>query len=77
MKEIDIAGADIEELRFKFTNYRRLREAARVRKLENSPFGGLISTLYYDWYWYLAFSEERIKKAMRGEWGKVFEKYRR
>jgi hypothetical protein len=81
--EIDIVGADIKEFRFKFA-ITETSGAARVRKMENmlssgflAPLGDLVSTLYYDWYWYLAKSEERIKKAMKGEWGKVFERYRR
>ncbi|MFA6472573.1 MAG: DUF362 domain-containing protein, partial [Candidatus Latescibacterota bacterium] len=74
--EMDIAGADLKDLRFKFT-ITETPGASHVRRLENAPLGGLVSTLYYDWYWYLAFGEERIKKAMKGGWGKVFEGYRR
>ena len=76
INEMDIAGAELKDLRFKFT-ITETPGAARVRRLENFPLGGLVSTLYYDWYWYLAFGEERIKKAMKGGWGKVFEGYRR
>jgi uncharacterized protein (DUF362 family) len=83
ISEIETSGADIKELRFQFT-ITETPGAARVRSIENllsggflSPLSELVSTLYYDWYWYLAFSEERIKKAMKGGWGKVFEGYRR
>ncbi|MDP2984808.1 MAG: DUF362 domain-containing protein [Candidatus Latescibacter sp.] len=83
ISEMEIAGADIKDLRFRFT-INETPGAARVRRFENmlsggflSPLSELVSTLYYDWYWYLAFSEERIKKAMKGGWGKVFETYRR
>jgi hypothetical protein len=83
IREIETVGADLKELRFRFT-IAETPGAARVRRMENllsggflAPLGDLVSTLYYDWYWYLAFSEERIKKAMRGGWGKVFETYRR
>lgn len=82
-EDIELAGDDISGMRFGFSIVEPA-VARRVRTLERAVFGTvlepaarLVSTVYHDWYRYLAFGEERIKRAMSGEWGKVFEGYRR
>jgi hypothetical protein len=82
-EDIELAGDDISGMRFGFSIVEP-PGAQMVRTLERAAFGTvlgpaarLVSTVYHDWYRYLAFGEERIKQAMSGEWGKVFESYRR
>jgi len=81
--DIELVGDDFSGTRFGF----RIAETAgarRVRVIERAasgtplePLAGLVSTVYYNWYRFLAFGEDRIRRAMNGAWGKVFEGYRR
>jgi uncharacterized protein (DUF362 family) len=82
-EEIELVGDDISGMRFRFRIVKPAG-ARLVRVLERvasgtvlEPAARFVSTVYHDWYRYLAFGEERIKRAMRGEWGKVFEGYRK
>ncbi len=81
--DIELAGDDISGLRFGM----RIEEPVwgkRVRALERmaagnimGPVAGLAATIYYDWHRYLTVGEGRIKEAMRGPWGEMFERYRK
>ena len=81
--KIEILGADISDLTLRLS-LEETPVARRVRSLERAtsgnilkPFGQSLSALYYDWYWFLTVGEDRIRHAMRGAWGPVFERYRR
>ena len=83
MKEIELTGDDITGLNFHFA----LKQAGmdyRIRTMEKAlagsflaPVSQLMSTAYNDFYWYVHTGEKHIKKAMKGDWGKLFEDYRK
>lgn len=83
LSEIDVVGADIDRLTFRL-EINESQGARRIRQFERmtdgtffQPLARMASTMYHDWYYYLAFGEGRIREAARGPWGKVFESYRR
>ena len=83
MNEIEVAGDDITGLNFHFA----LKQAGmdyRIRTMGKAlagsflaPVSQFMSTAYNDFYWYVHTGEERIKNAMKGDWGKLFEDYRK
>ena len=81
--EIEVRGEDVSGLSLQL-GMEETPGTRRVRSLVRAtdgnvlkPVGRFVSTLYYDWYWFLTIGEERIRQAMRGSWGQVFERYRR
>ena len=81
--DIELAGDDVSGLRFCM----KIDEPVwgrRVRAFERASSGtimglaaGFAATVYYDWFRYLTVGEGRIREAMRGPWGEVFERYRK
>jgi hypothetical protein len=81
--DIDLVGDDVTGMRFGFM-VEEPPGARGVRAFERAlgesllaPLAWLVSGIYHDWYRFLTVGENRIREAMRGEWGKVFESYRR
>ena len=83
MNEIEVLGEDISGINFHFSveqtgmDYRVRRMGKAFASSFLAPFSRLISTLYNDFYWYVHVGEKRIRNAMKGEWGKLFEGYRK
>lgn len=82
LSEIQVLGADLSELSFPLSP-KESPGARRVRSLDQAadgtvfaPLGKAVTTLF-DWYWFLTVGEDRIRQALRGPWGQVFERYRR
>ncbi|MBN1293423.1 MAG: DUF362 domain-containing protein [Candidatus Latescibacteria bacterium] len=76
---IGIVGENLSDIAFNF----KIKQPGmdyRIRSLEKfsfiSGFSRFLTVLYNDFYWYVHVGEERIKNALKGEWGDVFEKYR-
>ncbi len=83
MNEIEVAGDDITGLNFHFT-LKQTGMDYRIRTMEKAlagsflaPVSQLMSTAYNDFYWYVHTGEGHIKNAMKGDWGKLFEDYRK
>jgi len=83
MNEIELAGDDSTGVNYHF-NVKQAGMDYRIRTMEKAlsgsflaPASQLMSTAYNDFYWYVHTGEKRIKKAMKGDWGKLFEEYRK
>jgi len=40
-----------------------------------APWSYLASILYHDWYWYPCVGRRRVREALEGKWGRLFEAY--
>ena len=83
VKEIEVLGDDISGMNFSFridghTLGARLRrcEATKNGKAP-SLISRFISFIYHDMYWFYAMREDFVREFKKGEWGKLFESYRK
>lgn len=89
-RNIDVIGEDISKVNFHFkvkdTFASRGQKAIYwgfLKPLENLllrspivPWSFLASRAYHDFFWYPVFGRSRVRRIMRTEWGRAFEKYR-
>ena len=83
VKEIEMSGDDISGMHFGFridgqSMGARLRygEATRNGKAP-SLIHRLMSFIYHDMYWFYSMRENLVREFKKGDWGKLFESYRR
>ena len=86
---IEILGENIDDVNFGFTTKKsiviwgdQMLRKGMLRFLEkpllHSPlviWAPFASNLYHDYLWYPTVGRKRIKKFMKSEWGKLFEKF--
>ena len=89
-REIEVVGADIDEVRWQVT-VRQDTLASRGQKLIYwgplksleklllrtviAPWSYAASRLYHDVYWYNAIGRGRVRQALKGPWGALFQRY--
>ena len=89
-REIEVVGADIDEVRWQVA-VRQDTLASRgqkaiywgpLKRLEKlllrtviAPWSYAASRLYHDVYWYNAIGRRRVRQALRGRWGELFQRY--
>ena len=89
-REIEIIGDDISSVNFGFHKNRntfaskgqKLIYWGPLKPLEKillrtfiTPWSYAASIIYHDWYWYNVIGRRRVRKALKTDWGKLFEKY--
>jgi len=81
--EIEILGEDISGMHFDFHAGQSGMDT-RIRLMEKklagtflAPLSRLLTVLYSDFYWYVGVGEKLIRNAMKGNWGTLFESYRK
>jgi uncharacterized protein (DUF362 family) len=88
-KEIEVVGADIEEVNFHFQTKKSFVIAGdqMIRKgwlrpmeklLLHSPlmvWAPFASSAYHDWYWYPTKGTRYVNEFMKTGWGELFKKY--
>ncbi len=90
VREIEVVGEDIEEVRWD-VEARRETFASRgqkliywgpLKRLEKvllrtaiAPWSYAASRLYHDVYWYNVIGRGRVREALGGVWGQLFQKY--
>ena len=90
LSEVDIVGEDIERVAWE-AQKRRETFASRgqkliywgpLKRLERvllqtwiAPWSFLASRAYHDLYWYNVVGRRRVRKALRTEWGRLFQRY--
>lgn len=89
-REIEVVGADIDEVRWQVA-VRQDTLASRgqkaiywgpLKRLEKlllrtviAPWSYAASRLYHDVYWYNAIGRGRVRQALKGPWGALFQRY--
>ena len=89
-REIEVVGADIDEVRWQVAA-RQDTFASRgqkaiywgpLKRLEKmllrtviAPWSYAASRLYHDVYWYNAIGRGRVRRALQGPWGELFQRY--
>ena len=89
-REIELVGDDVSGVNFRFNGHRNTFASwgqkqiywGPLKPLENLllrtalvPWSYLASLLYHDVYWYPFIGRRRVQKALKGEWGRLFQKY--
>ncbi len=89
-REIEIVGDDVSGVNFRFNGHGNTFASwgqkqiywGPLKPLENLllrtalvPWSYLASLLYHDVYWYPFIGRRRVRKALKGEWGRLFQKY--
>ena len=89
-REIEVVGADIEKVRWQVaarqdtfaSRGQKLIYWGPLKRLEKmllrtviAPWSYAASRLYHDVYWYNAIGRRRVRKALNGEWGRLFQRY--
>jgi len=83
VKEIEILGDGLPDGHFGFRIDDRsmgasLRRGEATRNGKSfSVIHSLMSFIYHDIYWFYAMREDIVREFKKGEWGKLFESYRR
>ncbi len=89
-REIEVVGADIDEVRWQVAA-RQDTFASRgqkaiywgpLKRLEKvllrtviAPWSYAASRLYHDVYWYNVVGRGRVRRALQGPWGELFQRY--
>ena len=89
-REIEVVGADIDEVRWQVAA-RQDTFASRgqkaiywgpLKRLEKmllrtviAPWSYAASRLYHDVYWYNVIGRGRVRRALQGPWGELFQRY--
>lgn len=83
VREIEMSGDDISGMHSGFridgqSMGARLRRGEATRN-GNAPslIHNLTSFIYHDMYWFYSMRENLVREFKKGEWGKLFESYRR
>lgn len=89
-REIEVVGIDVDEVRWQVaaqqdtfaSRGQKLIYWGPLRRLEKlllrttiAPWSYAASRLYHDAYWYNAIGRGRVRKALRGPWGELFQRY--
>ena len=89
-REIEVVGADIEEVRWQVaaredtfaSRGQKLIYWGPLKRLEKlllrtviAPWSYAASLLYHDVYWYNAIGRRRVRQALKGPWGELFQRY--
>lgn len=89
-REIEVVGADIEQVRWQVaarqetfaSRGQKLIYWGPLKRLEKlllrtviAPWSYAASRLYHDVYWYNAVGRGRVRRALNGPWGKLFQRY--
>ena len=89
-REIDVVGADIEQVKWQVASQQetfasrgqKLIYWGPLKRLEKlllrtaiAPWSYAASRLYHDVYWYNVVGRGRVRRALRGPWGELFQRY--
>jgi len=89
-REIEVVGADIDEVRWQVaarqdtfaSRGQKLIYWGPLKRLEKvllrtviAPWSYAASRLYHDVYWYNVVGRGRVRKALGGPWGELFQQY--
>ncbi len=89
-REIEVVGADVERVRWQVaarqdtfaSRGQKLIYMGPLKRLEKlllrtviAPWSYAASRLYHDVYWYNAIGRGRVREALRGPWGELFQRY--
>ena len=89
-REIEVVGADIEQVKWQVaarqdtfaSRGQKLIYWGPLKRLEKmllrtviAPWSYAASRLYHDVYWYNAVGRGRIRQALNGPWGELFQRY--
>ena len=89
-REIDVVGADIEQVKWQVaaqqetfaSRGQKLIYWGPLKRLEKlllrtaiAPWSYAASRLYHDVYWYNVVGRGRVRRALRGPWGELFQRY--
>src|SRR3990170_2850816 len=89
-REIEVVGEDIAKVNFGFrgnentfaSRGQKLIYWGPLKPLEKfllrtaiAPWSYLASILYHDFYWYPCIGRGRVKRALEGKWGRLFQSY--
>ncbi len=89
-REIDVVGADIEQVKWQVaaqqetfaSRGQKLIYWGPLKRLEKlllrtaiAPWSYAASRLYHDVYWYNVVGRGRVRRALRGSWGELFQQY--
>jgi len=90
VRSLNIVGEDIEKMNWQFkgnentfaSRGQKLIYWGPLKPLEKillrtfiAPWSYAASIVYHDLYWYYAHGRKRLKHAMAGPWGQLFQKY--
>ena len=89
-REIEVVGADIEQVKWQVaarqdtfaSRGQKLIYWGPLKRLEKmllrtviAPWSYAASRLYHDVYWYNAVGRGRVRQALNGPWGELFQRY--
>ena len=89
-REIEVVGADIEQVKWQVaaqqetfaSRGQKLIYWGPLKRLEKlllrtaiAPWSYAASRLYHDVYWYNVVGRGRVRRALRGPWGELFQRY--
>ncbi len=89
-REIEVVGADIEQVKWQVaaqqetfaSRGQKLIYWGPLKRLEKlllrtaiAPWSYAASRLYHDVYWYNVVGRGRVRRALRGPWGELFQQY--
>jgi len=90
LRQINLVGADVSRENFRFHKNQntfaswgqKLIYWGPLKPLETfllrtvlAPWSYLASVIYHDVYWYNVIGRRRVRQAMQGKWGQLFQKY--